>query len=119
MGSGGPKLTFALGCWLGTLMGTGQPWHLISAHLTLPCELPAQPGSINLGDWVAGRPVPFPAQLPSWGEGCQLPPVGQMLPEAAASASAGPRSPCPRTGAGLFPGSWRSWYPQASTCPLR
>ena len=53
---------------------------------------------------MAGQPVPFPVQLPSWGEGCQLPPVSQMLPEAAASASAGPRSPLPGTGAGLSGG---------------
>lgn len=51
---------------------------------------------------MAGQPVPFPVQLPSLGEGCQLPPVGQMLSEAAVSASTGPRTPLPRTRAKIL-----------------
>lgn len=61
--------------------GLGSPGTLfISAH---PCSIPhppqqlsAKPMKINLGEGVARQPVASPVQLPSWGEECQLPPVG-------------------------------------------
>lgn len=51
---------------------------------------------------MAGQPVLSQSSCHPGGEGCQLPPVGQMLSEAAVSASTGPRTPLPRTRAGTF-----------------
>lgn len=89
-------------------MGAGRSWHLVSAYpVHPPISLQHKPMGTPLGGGVAGQPVPFPVQLPSWGRGCQLPPVEQMLSEAAVSASTGPRIP---------PSQDRGWGPGVSPC---
>lgn len=74
---GWPQIDLCPGSWPGTLMGAGQLWHLLPAHPYSPSlQLAAQPMGTCLGGGVAEQPVPFPVQLP---------PVGQMLSEAAVS----------------------------------
>lgn len=87
----GLKMTFAL------VLGLAQSWRLGSPGIYPSPSLYTLPSAFRmavktiLGEGGGRLPVSFKSSCCRGGRGCQLPPVGWVLPEAAVSARTGRR----------------------------